>query len=487
MKRLLALLLVLCLTVGLVACVQPGQTENPSAQTTNPPASNPPASNPPETTQSVENEKPFAGKTLQVWGFTAGDAFKSPDDIDAGIYLWMMRAAMDEWAALNEVTIVYEKDYAQDVALSAMNAGECPDLAFHGAEFPSTINMGVFKALTDDEYAQLAAVCGERYLDLYTLKGKSYGVNFPWTGTNLIYFNKTMFESYGAKTPLEYFMEDNWTWETFQQACADVTKDIDSDGTVDTIGFPVVNFRNFLNSVDEAEDGTLSTIFDTEIARDFLEMMYTSVTEKGIILPGSSNVYRMDTPRVAMSVGDAEPYNYQHVFSNVENGDELVCVPIPRHSNDDPNYYQMYTVSGMGIFKTCDEVEATMSLMSYILEVGMKYVSDMSLGVVPCDYEGMLGVTEYSKAWKEKFAVVCAERAAGTADLANYDEDYMVYLNEYLDSSIPNIGRFYNGVSSWQMGQMDGAGYKLPPASAIAALEPAHQAEVDRYNSLYVY
>ncbi len=50
-----------------------------------------------------------------------------------------------------------------------------------------------------------------------TIDGNIYLVNAlgsPWTGSNLVYYNKAIFEENGFKTPAEYYEEGNWTWDT---------------------------------------------------------------------------------------------------------------------------------------------------------------------------------------------------------------------------------------------------------------------------------
>ncbi|MBO5912028.1 MAG: extracellular solute-binding protein, partial [Clostridia bacterium] len=49
-----------------------------------------------------------------------------------------------------------------------------------------------------------------------TIDGNVYLVNTygsPWSGSNLVYFNKAIFEENGFKTPAEYFAEGTWTWD----------------------------------------------------------------------------------------------------------------------------------------------------------------------------------------------------------------------------------------------------------------------------------
>ena len=136
MKKLLALLLALCMLLSLAACGKKTQNTDGTGESQN-------AGNNQEDTEwtyiHVENtgnfnvdelitgtgiaavdttllsnddliNPAFAGKTLQVYGFSSAQ-YDYIEDMGKGNYIWMIRAAIDEWAALNNVKIVFEGDY----------------------------------------------------------------------------------------------------------------------------------------------------------------------------------------------------------------------------------------------------------------------------------------------------------------------------------------------------------------------------------------
>ena len=58
-----------------------------------------------------------------------------------------------------------------------------------------------------------------------TIDGNIYLVNTlnsPWSGSNLVYYNKELFLNNGFKTPAEYYEEGNWTWATLEKVLRDV-------------------------------------------------------------------------------------------------------------------------------------------------------------------------------------------------------------------------------------------------------------------------
>ena len=150
MKKLLALVLVLCLVVGLVACTKPAE-QNPTTPTTTP----------------TTGETSFKGKTLQIWGNGTETSYTNFDSFGKGNYIWMMRAAIDEWAHINGVTIKYAGSYNQNAILSAMASGEKPDIIFQTENFPVVANYGIVSAWTDEEYKTLTEIAGNsKYMDM---------------------------------------------------------------------------------------------------------------------------------------------------------------------------------------------------------------------------------------------------------------------------------------------------------------------------------
>jgi ABC-type sugar transport system, periplasmic component len=59
-------------------------------------------------------------------------------------------------------------------------------------------------------------------LDLLTKDGKTYGIPFS-TPPNMIYYNKTLFEEKGLKTPTELYAEGKWTYDEMAKAAAVLT------------------------------------------------------------------------------------------------------------------------------------------------------------------------------------------------------------------------------------------------------------------------
>lgn len=513
MKKLFALLLALCLLFSLAACKKP-------ADTTGDTGTGNVANNNEEDTEwtyihventgnfqkeelvtgtglnavSTEilnnddliNPDKFAGKKIQIYGYDS-DIYEDIDNADRLTFIWMVRAAVDEWAALNKVEVEYVGGYDQSVILSDINAGGRPDLLLYCNQFPLPALSGITRAFTQEEYDELAKTTGKYYLDMLNYKGESYGVQCPWSGGTLCYYNETQYEKFGVKSPGDYFMEDNWNWDTYEKAITEITKDIDGDGVIDLYGsgttfwlIPHIYVREL------GEDGKLrSLISDSEEYLRFCEIYYKSSQETKST--GKYNTcYIATSPRPATSFGDAEWYNYQHLYRELANGDIIKVVPLPKFTNDSDGYYGHTTVYS-SIMTSCDEPEATLSLINYTMRVGMRYISDYSLGLYKCNYEGIRGASKFAHDWKERFAEEVADRKAGFEEATEWDQELYEKMQDFVlnceqhfcgrsypDSDDNNGGGVYNNETS-----------KLPPESAIPIVAAREEAWMQVYNEKY--
>ncbi len=524
MKRLVAMLLVLCMVFSFAACGKPSDNTDPSGNNKKPNSGGSQqivdgfqnaadnyeqgkdysdatgnagdnadgsqvSGNEMVGSGSTENKfannndlinPAFAGKTIQVYGLSSAK-FDYIEDMGVGDYEWMMRAAVDEWAAMNKVNVVFEGDYDQNTILGAINNGEKPDLLLHCNRFPVCASVGITRALTDAEYAMFSDITGSTYVDMLNYKGKSYGIQYPWAGNTMFWFNSTLFETYGVKSPKEYYMEGTWTWDNMEKCFEEITRDIDNDGKTDIYGSGTMDRIIGPYQLREENDGKLTSLLRTSPQyKRYLEIFY-----RGYALTGSLGMYKdcyeMGTPRPATNCSDAEWYNYDHLYRILDNGDKIETIPFPVYDTSDPVRYTQYSQNFMSVLSSCDETEATLALMAYILRVGMRYMSDYSVGLYECNYEGMRGASVYSKGWKENFAVTVADRQEQFNDIEDWDQECYAKMIKDIANSKGYIGRSYAG-TAMEDGNED---KELPPASSLPILAQRHENWVNTYNSLY--
>lgn len=475
MKKLFALILVICMVFGLVACTKPADKNPTTAPTTG--------------TTPTTGEVSFKGKTLQIWGIGTEESYTDYETFGKGNYLWMMKAAIDEWATLNGVTIKYHGAYNQNQILAAMQSGEKPDIIFQTNNFPAVANYGIVQAWTEEEYNTLVELTGDKqYLDVMNYKTKSYGFVYPWSGNMMLYFNKSMFERYDVKSPLEYFNEGNWNWDAFVTCMKAMTKDLDADGTSDTYGLNGDSWGRFVRPNHLDDKGAIVNTIDYPWIQEYFQIKYNAHAVDFVTCTGGSKITTNVTfPMWAMQISDCEPYNYEHMFQTISNGDELMVVPVPKWTGDngEEKAWLAWTQSCGHLAASCDEREAAFDLLCYLLKCGKKYISDFSLGAVKCDYAGIQGSSELSKKWKEAFAKVVEDRKAAIEETPNYDAAHIAKINEYF----AKIDEWYAGSSF--TGVTNLLTFKeittMPPASSIPAIREKYQAELDKYNDLYVF
>lgn len=125
-----------------------------------------------------------------------------------------------------KITRTSNSQYLQR-ASSMIATNDSPDLIkMEGKHFPmmitkkiiQTIDAGKFN-LEDSDYAI-------ELMDLFKWGGKYYGVNVKgstFTDMYMFYYNKTMFDNRGVKTPMKLWQENNWNWDTFLETAKKMT------------------------------------------------------------------------------------------------------------------------------------------------------------------------------------------------------------------------------------------------------------------------
>ena len=446
------------------------------------------------TTPDVGPSKPtgnpaFSGKTLEIYGMGTNESYNHDDWDGIGNYLWMQRAAVVEWADLNNVNVKFMGSYSQTQIQAAMTSREKPDLLFHTNMFPGIANAGLPAAFTQAEYDKLAAICDNTWLDMMTYGTQKVGLVLPWTGTMMCYYNKTMFDEYEVKTPKEYFDEGQWTWENFEKCMIEMTKDKDSDGEIDTYGLPGDSWGNLVNPWAYNDKGELISTIDEPWMRDFFQMKYDAFTVKEITVAHKNNIQKnVIYPMFAMQLSDCETYRFEHLYQTIANGNELEVVPVPEWVGENGQKLNntKVTQACVSLAVSCDERELAVDCLSYLLKCGLKYISDTSFGAIPCEYDGIQGYCEYSNTWKELFTEACSDRRGDYEDLLERNPDaaeHIVNIHNYLSKRDKYIYGTYSGVTALTSYSEIA---KMPPNSSIPAIREKYQAQLNTYNDIYI-
>ena len=166
----------------------------------------------------------------------------------------------------------------------------------------------------------------------FTFNGQVYAMGTDATSIQL-YYNKDLFESYGIKTPDEYYAEGKWNWNTFREVAMALTDDTDGDGVNDQFGFGWWDAQynlflgsNGLTNILYKDDGTITTNYDKPAAIEALQFLQDAYNKDGYIDKTRSGDYFIGDFRAGKLAMTCE-------YGMLIYGDvtfELGCLPFPR-------------------------------------------------------------------------------------------------------------------------------------------------------------
>ena len=232
--------------------------------------------------------------TEESWNNTKSD---NPDAFDL---VWSTKAAFEQKYGGKVEVIGVGWGEQQSQVISMVNAGEVCDLAeAHDQNFPiygaKNIVQDISKYidLNDDFWY-------DSVTEAFTFGGVPYAAGSAATPV-VISYNKTLFDQNGVKTPMEYYQEGNWTWDTFREVALALTGDTDGDGNTDIYGFGwwdsfyvQMLAANGTTHLNYGADGTISGNYQTAQAQEafsFLQNGY--ITDKFIMMPDGDNFISM--------------------------------------------------------------------------------------------------------------------------------------------------------------------------------------------------
>jgi multiple sugar transport system substrate-binding protein len=116
---------------------------------------------------------------------------------------------------------VSSTEFAQ-VLLTRIVGGTPPDVVKLHASF--ILNFTQAKQLNDltDMMKSDKSVFLPTQLDFWADQGRNFGVPY-YSGSSFIFYNKSLFQKVGARTPEEHEKAGTWTWETLRQLAREVT------------------------------------------------------------------------------------------------------------------------------------------------------------------------------------------------------------------------------------------------------------------------
>ncbi|HWT73443.1 MAG TPA: hypothetical protein VN258_01785 [Mobilitalea sp.] len=245
MKKILSVFMAIALiSTLLTACSKKAADENVTTDTNTTTAS---ATSAPEATQApvateAVAQSPLPDKldnpNITILWHTSEDQYKAnleanPNTFDA---VWSVKEAFEQkyGGTVNVIAVGWGDQ--KDTLVKKVNAGEAVDLAQANDQ-----NFPVYpaKKLVQD-ISQYVDV-NDTFWNPGVTKAFSFGGTVYAAGVDaipvVIYYNKTLFDNFGVKVPMDYYKEGNWTWDTFREAALAMTGDSDGDSVTDTFGF----------------------------------------------------------------------------------------------------------------------------------------------------------------------------------------------------------------------------------------------------------
>ena len=262
----------------------------------------------------------------------------------------------DSFGVKLRYTVTTWAEYEQKL-LSTIGAGKPVDLVLASAwNFPRVAIKNILQPI--DEYINLDDPFWHKgTTEAYRYAGKHYCAASQGSAV-FIWYNKTMFENNGVKTPAEYYEEGQWNFENFQKVAMELTIDTDRDGNIDQWGFGTwINdafvYANDGDFVKFKPDGAIDLVMnspETLMGLQFIQDMYF----KYKYTPIDANVQASNLfPIGKMAMVAERSYVARDVWNKNGMKDEWDVVPFPTGPDNKRGVYPGYA-GGWGISATSE-------------------------------------------------------------------------------------------------------------------------------------
>lgn len=275
-----------CVTMLLTACVVKPEEDNASSTNVtndNKPTESSEAVQSPAEENEVVSTLPetLENPNITILWHTSEEQYNTnlennPNTFDP---VWSVKSKFEEKYGGTVNVIAVDWGGQKEKLINMVNAGETVDLAqAHDQNFP----IYPAKKLVQDisQYVDVNdSFWNSSVTKAFTFGGVPYAVGVDATPV-VIYYNKTLFENYSVKSPMDYYKEGNWNWDTFREAALAMTGDTDGDSVNDTFGFgwwdsAYVQFlaANGITHVAYNEDGTIGSNYMSPAATETMTFL----------------------------------------------------------------------------------------------------------------------------------------------------------------------------------------------------------------------
>lgn len=272
------------------------------------------------------------------------------------------KAAGDRWKkdTGGEITYIMSPDWNQrygNLTVKAATGAQLDGYCSTTQDCPTLPLKGLF--LPVDDYLEDTDYISEHLSrQAFSFNGKTYGLaqkcrSVPF----VILYNNTLFKNNGEKTPLEYYKEGKWTWDTFRTVAKNMTQDLNNDGKTDQYGFGTWYKHPFICSAGLADyigGDNKVTFRDSKFTSTMNFLQEMGFKDKSILTNGEGNAFVEG--KLAMC---AERTYYVREYASQGLEDEIDFVPFPLSSDNSSDIRYMYWVDGLSILSNTVNAEAT--------------------------------------------------------------------------------------------------------------------------------
>lgn len=187
-------------------------------------------------------------------------------------------------------------------------------------------------------------------LELFKFDGHYWGAPSHGYHETFIYYNKTYFEEVKAPDPYtEYYLKDNWTFETFRDTCEAVTKK-NADGTTDVYAWATWDILAFPAAaggeiIQLDENGEWQIKVDSPECLAGLDLIYDSVNN-GWSAGFDNGFANFVNRKCAMLAGKPSTAMGSATNARSRMTDEIGCIPFPKKDSSQEKYIAPMSVSG---------------------------------------------------------------------------------------------------------------------------------------------
>jgi len=193
--------------------------------------------------------------------------------------------------------------------------------------------------------------------------------------SDCIYFNKDMLENFQSlPDPYALVYDGTWTWDKLSEMAKTVSSDLDGNGVFDEndrYGFSLSNNTYMDNNWVYSNGMTIAHIKDGEISLDsvFSERMVNTVNMMYNLVHGDNITYIRKEGSGSTEIGDIKLLlegralfheNNTTLLPELRASDvEFGILPLPKHNEEQDNYYSMATTQMMMLPITLTDPEFT--------------------------------------------------------------------------------------------------------------------------------